>query len=351
VKEIMAKEKYRVIQWASGKVGQVAIRHFADNPAFDLVGLYVTSPDKVGKDAGEIAGIAPIGVVATDDIEAIIAMDADCVHFAPMVEDIDLMCRLLRSGKNVVTPLGPYYPTGKYVEQLATIEAACQAGGTSFHGCGIHPGFAGDLLPLTLARLMTRVDCIHLYEIVDHLANPSKYIEYMGFGREPADLLANPARSPDAAYIFAQSMALVVEGLGKTIEDITATLELATATQDIAYPGGLVRQGTVAGQHYEWSAWVGGAPLITYHCFWMMGDKIEPLWTPGDTGYRVVMEGEPRLAVSLSGLDDSGRQTYPGMSLTALLGVNVIPAVCDAAPGVVTHLDLGVVRPRGLVYR
>ncbi len=347
----MSTKPYRVIQWASGKVGQVAIKHFTENSAFDLVGVYVTSPDKVGKDAGEIAGIAPTGVLATDDIDAIIAMDADCVHFAPMVEDIDLMCRLLRSGKNVVTPLGPYYPTGKYVAQMETIEAACREGGTSFHGCGIHPGFAGDLLPLTLARLMTKIDCIHLYEIVDHLANPSKYIEYMGFGRDKDDLLANPARAPDAAYIFAQSMALVVEGLGKKIEDITATLELATATEDIPYPGGLVRKGTVAGQHYEWSAWSDGAPLITYHCFWMMGDKIDPPWNPGDSGYKVVMEGSPRLSVTLAGLDAAGNASYPGMSLTALLGVNVIPAVCDAAPGIVTHLDLGVVKPLGLVRR
>jgi 2,4-diaminopentanoate dehydrogenase len=332
-------------------VGQVAIRHFVGNPIYDLVGVLVTDPQKVGKDAGTIAGLSPAGVIATDDVEKIIALEADCVHFAPLLQDIDMVCRLLRSGKNVVSPLGPFYPTQRYRSELGPIEAACREGGTSFYGSGIHPGFAGDLLPLTLTRLMNRIDRIHVYEIVDHLANPSKYIEYMGFGREPAALLANPSRSADAPYIFAQSMAMVVESLGKTIGDITATLDVAAATKDIAYPGGVVRAGTVAGQHYEWMAWADGAPLVIYHCFWTMGDKdIEPKWDFKGSGYRVVIEGDPPLELTLSGgMGVDGRTKYPGMELTAMVGVNAIPAVCQAKPGVVTHLDLGIVQPHGLV--
>lgn len=345
----MTPKSYRVIQWATGKVGKVAIRHFVDNPVFELAGVYVTNPEKVGKDAGEIASTAPTGIKATDDIEALMALDADCVHFAPAVEDIDLMCRLLRAGKNVVTPLGPYHPTDRYRASLEKIAAACSDGGTSFHGSGIHPGFAGDLLPLTLARTLDRIDCIHVYEIIDHLANPSKYIEFMGFGREPDDVLANPGRDPNAHLIFAQSMAMVAEALGKQIEKVTPTLELATATRDIEYPGGVVHKGTVAGQHYEWTGWSEGKPLIVYHCFWKMGENIEPRWDCGDSGYRIRVEGHPALNLTLSGIGSEGEATYPGLSLTSLLGVNVIPDVCDARPGVVTHFDLGVVRPRGLV--
>lgn len=343
----MSKKKYRVIQWATGRVGQTAIRHFIENPTYELVGVLVTNKDKVGKDAGEIAGLSvATGVIATDDVDKIIALDADCVHFAPLVQDIDMVCRLLRSGKNVVSPLGPFYPTERYRNELEPIAAACRDGRASFHGSGIHPGFAGDLLPLTLTRLMNRIDRIHLYEVVDHLANPSKYIEFMGFGRDPADLLANPCRSPDAPYIFAQSMNMVVEGLDKKIEDVTSTLELATAKRDIVYRGGVIRAGTVAGQHYEWSAWTDGAPLITYHCFWTMGhEDIEPKWNCGNSGYRVEIEGDPPLKLTLSG----GVGGYPALVWTAMAGVNVIPKVCDSPPGVLTHLDLGVVRPLGLV--
>jgi hypothetical protein len=255
----------------------------------------------------------------------------------------------------VVTPLGPYYSTGKYREPLALIEAACQAGGSSFHGSGVHPGFAGDILPLTIARTMNRIDHIHVYEVIDHLANPSKYIEFMGFGRTPDDVLANPGRSPDAPYIFAQSMAMLADGLGEQLDEvITSKLELATATTDIHYghpqDGRVIRAGTVAGQHYEWTASIKGKPFITFHCFWIMGyHDIAPQWDCGDSGYRLRFEGDPPLALSLSEQKPDGRLGYPGLSLTALLGVNAIPAVCAAAPGVATHLDLGVVQPHGLV--
>jgi len=346
----MPTKSYRVIQWATGHVGKTAIRHFVGNPTYDLVGVLVTNPKKVGKDAGAIAGIEPIGVIATDDVEAIIALDADCVHYAPLVQDIELICRLLRSGKNVVTPLGPFYWRGRFKEELETIEAACGDGGTTFHGSGIHPGFAGDLLPLSLARVMDRIEHIHLYEVIDHLANPSNYIEFMGFGREPDDLLANPGRSPEAPLIFAQSMQMVAQGLGLSIENVTSTLEVATARQDIAYPRGIVREGTVAGQHYEWTGWADGKPLITYHCFWIMGEEhVVPKWDCGDSGYRVRIEGDPPMEASMRGpVGPDGRHVYVGLPWTAMAGVNVIPAVCDAAPGVVTHFELGLPQLHGL---
>lgn len=346
-----SQQTYRVIQWATGNVGRIAIRHFVGNPTYDLVGVLVTNPKKVGKDAGEIAGIRATGVIATDKVEAIAALDADCVHYAPLVQDLDVVRRLLRAGKNVVSTLGPFYPTERNRVDIEKLEAACRDGGTSFHGSGIHPGFAGDLLPLTMARLMNRIDRIHIHEVIDHLSNPSGYIEFMGFGRDPDDLLAKPSRSPEAPYIFAQSMAMVAEGLGKKIENITTKLEVAAAKKDITYQTGVIRAGTVAGQHYEWTGWADGTPLIIYHCFWTMGDEdVEPRWDCGDSGYRVVMEGDPPMELTLAGgARRGGRRIYLGLPWTAMAGINVIPDVCDAPPGIITHFDLGVVRPRGLV--
>lgn len=342
---------YRVIQWATGTVGKVAIRHFAENPTFELAGVWVSSDAKAGKDAGEIAGIAPLSVAATTDIDALVAMDADCVHFTPALQDIELVCRLLRSGKNVVSPIGPYYRTELFRADWEAIEAACRDGGTTFHGCGIHPGFAGDLLPLTLTRIMERIDHIHVYEVIDHLENPSSYIPFMGFGRECEDLLANPSRSADAPQFFAQSMALVLESLGCTIDDLTTSLEVAAATQDIEYPGGVVKQGTVAGQHYEWTAIVQGVPRMTFHCFWVMGhEHLEPKWDCGVSGYRVRFEGNPPMELVLGRpWSGEGSNRYPGLPWTAMAGVSAIAAVCDHAPGFVTHLDLGLFGPPGLI--
>jgi hypothetical protein len=147
-------------------------------------------------------------------------------------------------------------------------------------------------------------------------------------------------------------MRLVVEGLGKKIEKLTTRLEVAKATQDIPYPNGVIRKGTVAGQHYEWTAWVDGSPFMVYHFYWTMGENIEPRWDNGDSCYRVVMKGNPPMEVRvMGGVDADGRRPFHGLPWTGLVGATAVPAVCDARPGVITHLDLGVVQPRGLVRR
>ena len=352
----MSEKTYRVIQWCTGVVGKTALKHFIENPAFELVGVLVTNPDKVGKDVGEFVGLPATGVLATDDADKIMALDADCVHYAPLVADVDTICRLLSSGKNVASVGGPFSPQ-HYPEQFEKIEAACREGNVSYHACGIHPGFSGDILPLTLTRLMNRVDHVQIYEFIDKVENPMIYTEIMGFGRDPDDLLANPSRSPEAPHAFAQSMAMVAEGLGKTLDEITTKLEVAKATQDIHYtvgeghPGGVIREGTVAGQHFEWTGWSEGAPLVTYHFYWSMGDNVDPKWDT-DSRYQVVIEGDPGLEVRLMGREGSdGKRPFLGLPWTGLVGATALPAVCDAAPGVVTHIDLGVVQPRGLVRR
>ena len=353
----MTQQSYRVIQWCTGVVGQTALKHFIENPVIELVGVRVTNPDKVGKDAGDLVGLPATGVIATDDVEALIALDADCVFFAGLVKDMDLFDRLLRSGKNVVSPAGPFFPTERYQADFDRIEAACAAGGTSFHGCGVHPGFSGDILPLTLTRLMNRVDRIEVTEVIDKIKNPMIYTEVMGFGRDPDELLANPSRSPEAPYAFEGSMRMVVEGLGKTIEKLTTRLEVATATQDIPYSlgvglpdTGIIKTGMVAGQHFEWTAWADGAPIMVYHFYWVMGEHVEPQWLHGESCYKVVIHGDPPLEVKLMGAEDAtGNRPFLGLPWTGLVGATAVPAVCDAAPGLVTHLDLGIVRPKGLV--
>lgn len=354
---------YRVVQWATGNVGKAAIRHFAGNPAYDVVGVLVFDPDKAGRDAGEIAGVGDIGVRATHDVEAIVALDADCVMYAPLWNDVETVCRLLRSGKNVVGTTGPYFPTEASRAEFDQIEQACRDGGTSFHASGIHPGYAGDLLPLTLARIASRVDRIHVYEVVNFREDPSKYIKLVGMGADPDVFRSRPSLLRQALPHFAQSMAMIVAGLGKAIDRVTADLEIATATSDIAYeaaegtdmPGmvGVVRAGTVAAQHHQWTAWVDGAPLVVFHAVYTMGDDdIEPRWDWGATRYRLVIQGDPPTELTLQGAPNpDGTFRHPGYTWTAMAAVNAIPAVCDAAPGVLTHLDLGALRLPALVRR
>ncbi|KUH93450.1 dihydrodipicolinate reductase [Mycobacterium sp. IS-1556] len=351
----MPDRTYRMIQWMTGDVGQVGVRHFADSPVFDLIGVLVHTPEKVGKDAGEIAGIAPIGLPATDDIEAVIAMDADCVFYTPVIMDTETVCRLLRSGKNVVTTSGFFYPSPDFAADGEKIRAACRDGGSSFHAGGIHPGYAGDILPLTLARIVSRVDKISVYEVVNVLTDaPLDHIDWMGFGKERDAFLTEPTILGLGVPFFAQSMHMIADGLGVHIDEVTADLAAATATEDIPHELGAIPRGTVAAQHHEWTAMVEGRPLIVFHAIYTTApaDKLDPPWDWGKTRYRIVIAGDPPTEMTLQGVDrPDGTMAHPGYNWTAMGAINAIPAVCDAAPGWITHLDLGLVQPRGLVRK
>lgn len=339
----------------TGDVGQVGIRHFADNPVFDLVGVLVHSEDKVGKDAGEIAGIGPTGVIATDDVESIITMDADCVFYTPIIMDVDTVCRLLRSGKNVVTTSGFFHPTETFAEGGEQIRAACSDGGTSFHAGGIHPGYAGDILPLTLARVVSKIEKIKVLEVVNVLSDaPLDHIDWLGFGKEKDKFLSEPTILGLGTVFFSQSMYMLADGLGVTIDEVTSELEAAVATEDIPHELGVIPTGTVAAQRHTWTAMVDGAGLIEFQALYTTTtpDNLDPPWDFGKTLYRIEIEGDPPTALTLEGVEGTdGKMTHPGYDWTAMGAINAIPDVCDAAPGWHTHLDLGLVQPRGLVRR
>jgi hypothetical protein len=145
---------FKVIQWATGGVGKAAISYIAAHPQLELVGCWVSSDDKVGRDVGEICGLPALGVIATSDVEVLMALDADCVMYSPVMADRALVSRLLASGKNVVTPLGWFYPGDRDVSDL---EAACMEGGTTLHGTGIHPGGITERFPLMVSALSASI--------------------------------------------------------------------------------------------------------------------------------------------------------------------------------------------------
>jgi hypothetical protein len=351
----VSDKTYRVIQWMTGDVGQVGVRHFSANPVFDLVGVLVHNSEKVGKDAGEIAGIPPTGVIATDDVESLVAMDADCVFYTPVIMDVDTVCRLLRSGKNVVTTSGLFHPTEDFRDAGEQIRAACADGSTSFHAGGIHPGYAGDILPLTLARVISRIEQIKVLEVVNVLADaPLDHIDWLGFGKDKDKFLSEPTILGLGTTFFAQSMYMIVDGLGVTIEKVTHDLEAAVATEDIPNPLGTIQRGTVAAQRHRWTGWVDGAPLIVFEALYATTttDKLDPPWSFGKTLYRIEIDGDPPTALTLEGVEGpDGKMTHPGYDWTAMGAINAIPDVCDASPGWHTHLDLGLVHPRGLVRK
>jgi hypothetical protein len=195
----------------------------------------------VGKDAGAIVGIADTGVTATSDVDEIDALDADCVFYAPKYGEVDVICRLLRSGKNVITTSGYFYPAADFAEHGAKIVSACRVGGTSFHGGGIHPGYAGDVLPLTLARVTSRIDKIHVYEVVNVLSDAARdHIDLMEFGKKRDESLTEPTLLDFGVPFFAQSMHMIANGLGVDIDEVKIDLEATVAIEDIPHELGVI---------------------------------------------------------------------------------------------------------------
>lgn len=343
----------RVIQWATGSIGQIAIRHMADNPTFQIVGCYVTSAAKEGRDVGQLAGHEPIGLTATTDADALLAIDADCVNYAPLYVDVNEICRILRSGKNVVTSSGFVYPAALEKEVQSQLEQACQDGRVSLFGAGIHPGFAGDLLPLTFARLCSRIDEVVVQEVGDFRNHPSgpMMFEGLGFGRDPLELKANPPPMfATMGRTFKESIHLLAAGLGIAVEDYDFVWDTATALRDVTVRAGQIKKGNVAGMRLEWRVWNGGKPVIIFRSFWRMDDQTEPDWGYEDCKYAVQVTGLPSFRVNYEPTEPGpdGDIGYWGRIWTAMSVVNAIPTVVAAPPGVRTHLDLPLVQPPNL---
>ncbi len=208
---------YRVIQWATGNVGRAAIEGVVGHPDLELVGAYVYSPAKAGLDVGDICGREPVGVTATDDRDAILALDADCVVYSPMLADQDDVVAILGSGKNLVTPVGWVYPFKSH--DVVAVEAACRAAGVSLHGSGINPGGITEQIPLLLSAFCRDIRHVRAEEFSDIRTYDTAFVvrDVMLFGQSP-ELAASSPMLGLLGDGFCQSIDMVADGLGVTLD-------------------------------------------------------------------------------------------------------------------------------------
>ena len=274
---------YRVIQWATGLVGQEAIKGVLAHPELELVGTWVYSDDKVGRDVGELCGLEPIGVQATNSIDEICAIDADAVVYSPVLASTRDVIRLLESGKNVVTPVGWIYPADS--PGVAALQAACLAGGVSLHGTGINPGGITERFPLMLSAMCRDIRHVRAEEFSDIRNYPTDLVvrEVMLFGKTP-EVGAKSPMVDVLGHGFKQSIDMVAAELGWTLdEEKRSTHEMAVATKDLDTPVGVIEKGTVAAQRFTWEGTVDGRPVITVRVNWLMGEgHLDPPWTLGE---------------------------------------------------------------------
>lgn len=344
--------KCKVIQWATGGVGRAAVQYIQAHPELELVGCWVSSEAKESRDVGEICGLGEIGVQATRDVDALLALEADCVMYSPVMADPTLVARILASGKNVVTPLGWFYPGDRDVAELQT---ACDAGGTTLHGTGIHPGGITERFPLMVSALSASITHVRAEEFSDirTYGAPEVVSDIMLFGKTPEEAAA----SPMVHFLgdgFGQSMDMVAAELGFDVDPEPVTShEVAVATQPIDSPIGEIAPGLVAAQRFTWQRTVRGEPVITVRVNWFMGEEhLDPPWNFGPEGERFEVEvsGDPDAKVTFHGWHPesiaAGLERNAGIVATANHCVSAIPYVVRADAGIRTYLDLPLIAGR-----
>ncbi|WP_330255663.1 dihydrodipicolinate reductase [Nocardia sp. NBC_00565] len=338
--------KYSVVQWATGNIGTRALRAIIEHPNLTLAGVYVHGPDKVGRDAGELCGLDPTGVRATNDIESIIDLDADCVLYMPRELDVDEVCRLLTAGTNVVTTRGEFHrPDSMDPRIRAEVEQACALGDTSIHSTGSSPGFITEAVPLVLSSIQRHLESLTIDEYADlsQRDSPGILFDVMGFGHPPTEF--DEHRLAHLQGNFGPSLQLLADALGLPLDSVEVDGEFATARQRTHIAAGTLDAGSVAAQRITVSGMRNGRALLRFRANWYCTTDLDPAWTVRDTGWHVSVEGDAPLDIDMRFSIPLERMSEVSPGYTAHRAVNAVPYVCAALSGIRTTLDLPQIIP------
>jgi hypothetical protein len=348
---------YTVVQWTTGNVGRRSVRAIVANPNLHLVGCYAWSADKVGKDVAELVGLdVPTGVLATNDIDALLDLHPDCVSYNPVWPDVDHLVRILSAGINVASTSA--FITGHWMgaESRTRIEDACAAGNSSIFGSGMNPGFA-NLLALVSTGICERIDSVSVLESVDSTGYGSADTERsVGYG-QPADSPELPSMIATGTAVFGDAVRLMADALQIQLDDVVCESAVATATERLVDGDLVIEAGCVGGVQANWHGRVDGRVVIDLGVRWRKGQHLEPDWKV-EHGYLVDVQGLPCVRTKLQIFPPRDFQAKSmadfmqlGMIMTALPAINGIPAICEATAGIHTYADLPLIAGAGFLHR
>jgi hypothetical protein len=345
---------YRVVQWNTGNVGKSSLKSIADNPILELVGCYAWSAEKVGRDAGELVGIPQLGIAATNDVDALLALKPDCVVYNPMWFDVDELVRILSAGVNVVTTAS-FINGHNLGDGRDRIFEACEKGGSTIFGSGVSPGFA-ELLAIVSAMVCNRIDKVTVNEAADTTFYDSPDTEKpVGFG-QPIDHPELQQMAAKGTAIFGEAVQLVADALGIELDDVRRVAEFAQTTADLEMASWTIAAGCVAGVYISWQGIVDGRTVIDLNVRWRKGQTLEPDWKIDQDGWVIQIDGQPTVTTKVGFLPPPYFEATTieefmdlGHIMTAMPTINAIPAVVAAPPGIVTYADLPLTLPRGFV--
>ena len=353
----------RVAHVGTGNVGRLALTELVSNPQFELTGLCVSSPEKVGKDAGTLAGVdVATGITAVDDLNAVLATAPECLVYCAMGDTrlpeamADVM-RILAAGINVVgsSPGLLQYPWGVMPDKyVARVEDAARQGDSSIFINGVDPGFINDLIPFALAGTCQRVEQVRCMEIADYATyDGAEVMHYMGFG-QPLDDIPMLLQPGILSIAWGTAIRQLAAGLGIKVDEITESYQREPAPEDFDIAVGRVAEGTLAALQFEIRGMVDGHPAIVIEHITRLRPDLRPDWpqpASGGGSYRVEIVGEPSYAVDIVPTSLKGDHNHAAIAGAAGRIVNAIPAVVAAPPGIRTTLDLPLITGKGLYAR
>jgi 2,4-diaminopentanoate dehydrogenase len=334
---------YKVIQWATGAMGKTCLQAVIDHPAMELAGLFVYSADKAGKDAGAIARREAVGVVATSNVDEILALDADvvihCARISPPFGSHDAeLVRLLESGKNVISINGLSDPGRWDSARRAVLAAACARGNSTLMGAGLNPGYAAEQLAVVATGACSRVDRVDITEYVDCRAvkHPDYVFGSLGFGSDPAKIDPNDGGWGPAALMngmYAEVLSAQATRLGVELQRVETEHRVFGANGDLEIAAGLIPQGRVSHVNWRWAGHVNDQRRLTLSIHWFMETTHLP--NPAPPLWEIDIIGQPcvRLNVEVEKHpEDESRVTAEQLGLAGAV-TNAIPVICDAPAG------------------
>jgi hypothetical protein len=339
----------KVVQWGTGTAGLRSLKAIINNPALELVGLYVARPERAGRDAGAFVDEPATGVLASNDLAQILALDADCLCYMGSYArgGVDDILPFLRAGRNVVTPSLGALLTPQFAPRplFDTVMAACLEGGSSFFATGASPGYCTDFFPMAMLGIVDEIREIIVQEIADYCSYPVVEVaRNWGFGATPGDPI--PLFQGDQILRSWESIPRdIARRLGVELDEVRVVTDAGPAARDVAAAFYTIPAGTIANIRFRVQGLVKGKPFVTLeHVNYCDFDAMPADWPrpngKGDLHYRTEVRGRPTLSAEIS-LD------YP---VAAVRAVNAIPAIVAAAPGIVAGADVpalpsGNVRP------
>lgn len=335
-------ETLRIIQWTTGKVGKLALRAILDDPRLDLVGVYAWSPDKVGTDAGTLCGRPPCGVSATNDLDALIALEADAVLYTPFMADLDHVLPLLEAGADVVST-NLFFNVGGGVrgKTKERLEAACARGNSSLYITGVSPGWINTMV-IAMTGVCRDVRTVSILETGDcSVYESAETWESMGIS-----LTGVTPQITDTAKLWMMPAKEAVErmayALEYTLDDVEFFLNYATASQTVDLGYMTIGKGTNAAVEVGWNGKLGDRTVIQMKFRWYLTKHLNEDWDFSDDHYRVVIDGEPGIDTRMRFIAPDHWGNHEWDTMTALPAVNAIFNVKAARPGVLHLADVGL---------